>query len=75
MGALNGKKYMKMCMFLCFCVNFKHESTCFHVNLPISAYHYIILVKVYIHCIKNKLHSITYFDHITLQNAIFLNSR
>ena len=29
---------MKTLMCLCFYVNFKHESTCFYVNLPFSAY-------------------------------------
>ena len=26
-GGTKWRKYMKTCMFLCFCVNFKHEST------------------------------------------------
>ena len=46
----------KMCMFLCFYVNFKHENTCknMHVSMivqfPFSACfypHYIIMVKGY----------------------------
>ena len=41
------EKYTKTCMFMCFYVNFTHESM--HVSMYISYFtpHYIIMVRVY----------------------------